>query len=184
MIKQRHTKRQGHCPLTLPPLYSDAQSKEWNFRRSRDNGSFTHSAIIFCWLDSMAQLLPQEASCVFWVINNASCPRPPRPRPDSQCGFCCCLKFYPVISEISSTHTWSSIINDERKWNNFSLTRKFSPGAAELGKSISRLEEGRQHCNYQGSCALAGPLCHLTAFIQSTNSQVTLNKSSSILHKL
>lgn len=80
-IKPRHTKRQGHGPLTLPPLYSDAQSKEWNFRRSRDNGSFTHSAIIFCWLDSMAQLLPQGASCVFWVINNASSPSPhPRPR--------------------------------------------------------------------------------------------------------
>lgn len=81
-IKQRHTKRQGHGPLTLPPLYSDTQSKEWNFRRSRDNGSFTHSAIIFCWLDSMAQLLPQGASCVFWVINNASPPLPLIPSVD------------------------------------------------------------------------------------------------------
>lgn len=57
----------GTRPLMLPPLFSDAQSE-------RDNGSFTHSAIIFRWLDSVAQLLPQGTSCVLWVINNTSFP--------------------------------------------------------------------------------------------------------------
>lgn len=67
--------------------------------------------------------------------------------------------------------------------------RKFSPGIEELGKSINRLEERLQHCNYQGSQRTShSPLFHLTGFyliyqLTSNTKQIFLQIAQALMWK-
>lgn len=67
--------------------------------------------------------------------------------------------------------------------------REFSPGIEELGKSINRLEECLQHCNYWGSQRTSqSPLFHLTGFylihqLTSNTKQISLQIAQAVMWK-
>lgn len=67
--------------------------------------------------------------------------------------------------------------------------RKFSPGMEELGKSISRLEERRQHGNDPGSRHTSRrPLLHLTGFylihqLTSNTKQISFQIAQALMWK-
>lgn len=67
--------------------------------------------------------------------------------------------------------------------------RKFSPGIEELGKSINRLEERRQHGYYQGRQHTShSPLFHFTGFylihqLTSNTKQISLQIAQALRRK-